>query len=107
MAMSAAKLDQVKATNGTLLNVKFTPSCVSGETGLENFISYVDTYFQHNGQHCQFNIVNNATLLDAQKNPDQYPSLLVRVAGYSAYFTRLSKELQDDLIRRNEYSSFD
>lgn len=107
MVISAGKLDQLKATNGTLLNVKFTPSCVSGETGLQNFVNYVDTYFQNRGQHVQFNIVNNATLKDAQLHPEQYPNLLVRVAGYSAYFVRMSKELQDDLIRRNEYSAFD
>ncbi len=57
--------------------------------------------------HVQFNIVNNATLKDAQIHPELYPNLLVRVAGYSAYFVRMSKELQDDLIRRNEYSAFD
>ncbi|MEQ2675986.1 pyruvate formate lyase family protein [Enterocloster citroniae] len=107
MAKSAGKLNQLAATNGTLMNVKFTPTCVAGETGLSNFISYVDTYFQNGGMHVQFNIVNNATLKDAQIHPELYPNLLVRVAGYSAYFVRMSKELQDDLIRRNEYSAFD
>ncbi|TEB05426.1 Benzylsuccinate synthase alpha subunit [Pelotomaculum schinkii] len=107
MAKSAAKLDHIRAGNGTLLNVRFSPACVSGETGRDNFIHYVDDYFQRKGLHCQFNIVNRATLRDAQAHPENYPTLLVRVAGYSAYFTKLSRELQDDLIGRNEYDSFD
>lgn len=107
MIRSAAKLDQVRAGNGTLLNVRFTPACVSGETGRDNFINFIEEYFSKKGLHIQFNIVNTETLKDAQKHPEKYPHLLVRVAGYSAYFTKLSKELQDDLIGRNSYDSFD
>lgn len=107
MANSAAKLDHLRAGNGTLMNVRFTPACVSGKTGRDNFIKYIDSYFMKKGLHCQFNIVNKETLRDAQRHPENYPGLLVRVAGYSAYFVRISKELQDDLIGRNEYSSFD
>lgn len=107
MAKSAAKLDHIRAGNGTLMNVRFTPGCVSGETGRDNFINFIDTYFQRKGQHCQFNIVNTETLKDAQKHPENYQGLLVRVAGYSAYFVKLSKELQDDLIGRNSYDTFD
>lgn len=107
MARSAAKVDHIRAGNGTLLNVRFTPACVSGDTGRDNFINYIDEYFSRKGLHVQFNIVNTETLLDAQAHPEKYPNLLVRVAGYSAYFTKLSKELQDDLIGRNSYDSFD
>jgi len=104
---SAAKLDHQRAGNGTLLNIRFTPSCISGDTGRDNFIAFIDDYFMRRGTHVQFNIVNTDVLIDAQKHPEKYPTLLVRVAGYSAYFTRLSKELQDDLIGRNSYDSFD
>lgn len=107
MTNSVAKLNHERANNGTLLNVRFTPSCVSGETGRDNFIKFVDTYFQRKGMHCQFNIVNRETLIDAKAHPENYQGLLVRVAGYSAYFVRLSEELQDDLIGRNGYESFD
>jgi formate C-acetyltransferase len=104
---SAAKCDHIRAGNGTLLNIRFSPSCVSGDTGRDNFIAYIEDYFARKGLHVQFNIVNTETLRDAQKHPENYPTLLVRVAGYSAYFTKLSKELQDDLIGRNSYDSFD
>jgi formate C-acetyltransferase len=107
MAISAGKIDQQRASNGTLLNVRFSPGCVAGEIGRENLIRFIDTYFQHKGMEVQFNIVDHQTLLDAQANPENYKGLLVRVAGYSALFTRLSKELQDDLIGRNAYSAFD
>jgi formate C-acetyltransferase len=107
MAMSAAKINHMRAGNGTLTNVRFTPSCVSGPTGRDNFIKYIDTYFDRKAQHVQFNICNTETLKDAQKHPEKYPGMLVRVAGYSAYFVRLSKELQDDLIGRNAYDNFD
>lgn len=104
---SAAKIDQVRTGNGTLLNIRFTPSCVSGDAGRDNFINYIEEYFSQKGLHVQFNIASTEMLKDAQKNPEKYPYLLVRVAGYSAYFTKLSKELQDDLIGRNSYDSFD
>jgi len=107
MAISAGKLDQERASNGTLLNVRFSPSCVTGDAGRDNLIQYVDTYFQHKGMEVQFNIVDHQTLVDAQARPENYKGLLVRVAGYSALFTRLSKPLQDDLIGRNAYSAFD
>lgn len=78
MAALAAKLDQIKGTNGTLLNVRFKPGCVSGETGRENMLHFVETYFQREGALVQFNIVNNEILRDAQAHPENYPSLLVR-----------------------------
>lgn len=107
MAISAGKLDQQRASNGTLLNVRFSPDCVSGEIGRDNLIKFIDTYFQHKGMEVQFNIIAHQTLLDAQAHPEDYKGLLVRVAGYSALFTRLSKPLQDDLIGRNAYTAFD
>lgn len=103
MAISAGKLNQERAANGTLLNVRFSPGCVAGDSGRDNLIEYINTYFRYKGLEVQFNIVDHQTLLDAQANPDDYKGLLVRVAGYSALFTRLSKELQDDLIGRNAY----
>lgn len=107
MALSAAKINHTACGNGTLTNVRFTPSCCSGDTGRDNMVRYVETYFQHGAQHVQFNICNTETLRDAQKHPENYPNLLVRIAGYSAYFVRLSKPLQDDLIGRKAYDSFD
>jgi formate C-acetyltransferase len=107
MATSAGKLDQQRASNGTLLNVRFSPNCVAGKTGRDNLVKFIDTYFQKKGLEVQFNIVDHQTLLDAQAHPEDYQGLLVRVAGYSALFTRLSKALQDDLIGRNAYTAFD
>lgn len=101
-ANSVSMLDHAIASNGTLFNQKFHPSALSGEDGLENFVSLIRTYFDRKGSHMQFNVVSRETLLDAQKHPEQYQHLIVRVAGYSALFTTLSKSLQDDIIRRTE-----
>ena len=73
---------------------------------LENFVALVQTYFEMKGSHMQFNVVSRETLIDAQKNPEKYQSLVVRVAGYSALFTTLSKSLQDDIINRTEQAAF-
>jgi formate C-acetyltransferase len=104
LANSVAKLDHRRAGNGTLLNWKFTPSTLAGETGEDNFIRLIKTYFQKGGFHSQFNVVDRQTLLDAQKNPGEYRGLVVRVAGYSATFVDLGKPLQDDIIGRTELS---
>ncbi len=101
-ANSVATLDHGIASNGTLFNQKFHPSALSGESGLENFVSLIRTYFDKKGSHMQFNVVSRETLLDAQEHPENYKHLVVRVAGYSALFTTLSKSLQDDIIRRTE-----
>lgn len=101
-ANSVAKLDHGIASNGTLFNQKFHPSALSGEKGLDNFVHLIRTYFDKKGSHVQFNVVSRETLLDAQKHPENYKHLVVRVAGYSALFTTLSKSLQDDIIRRTE-----
>jgi pyruvate formate-lyase/glycerol dehydratase family glycyl radical enzyme len=104
IANSVTKLNLERVGNGTILNWKFTPTCLSGETGRDNLISLIDTFFQKKGMQSQFNIVSRETLIDAQANPEKYKGLLVRVAGYSAYFVELSKALQDDIIGRTELS---
>ena len=101
-ANSVSKLDHGIASNGTLFNQKFHPTALSGEKGLENFVALIQTYFDQKGSHMQFNVVDRQTLLDAQAHPEKYAHLVVRVAGYSALFTTLSKSLQDDIIRRTE-----
>jgi len=101
-ANSVAKLDHGIASNGTLFNQKFHPSALSGERGLDNFIALIQAFFDQKGSHMQFNVVDRDTLKDAQKNPDKYKHLVVRVAGYSALFTTLSRSLQDDIINRTE-----
>ncbi|MBQ1310719.1 MAG: glycyl radical protein, partial [Blautia sp.] len=101
-ANSVARIDHMIASNGTLLNQKFHPSALEGEKGLNDFESLIRTYFDQKGMHMQFNVVDRETLLDAQKHPENYRHLVVRVAGYSALFTTLSKSLQDDIINRTE-----
>lgn len=105
-ANSVARLDHYIASNGTLFNQKFHPSVLSGVKGLDNFISLIRTYFDQKGSHMQFNVVSRDTLLDAQKHPENYKTLVVRVAGYSALFTSLSRSLQDDIIARTEQGDF-
>ncbi len=105
-ANSVSKLDHFIASNGTLYNMKFHPSALKGRSGLESFVALVRTYFDRKGSHMQFNVVSRETLLDAQKHPEKYKSLVVRVAGYSALFTTLSRSLQDDIINRTEQGNF-
>ncbi len=105
-ANSVSKLDHYIASNGTLFNMKFHPSALAGESGLESFVALVCGYFDQKGSHMQFNVVSRETLRDAQKNPEKYKSLVVRVAGYSALFTTLSRSLQDDIINRTEQGEF-
>ena len=105
-ANSVARLDHYIASNGTLFNQKFHPSALSGRQGLENFVGLIRSYFDQKGSHMQFNVVSRETLLDAQEHPENYKHLVVRVAGYSALFTTLSRSLQDDIIRRTEQQGF-
>jgi len=100
---SCAKMDHI-STGGTLLNQKFTPSAVAGDNGLDNMASLIRSYFAMDGHHIQFNVFDKQTLLEAQKHPDDYKDLIVRVAGYSDYFRNLDKELQDEIINRTEQS---
>lgn len=85
-----------------LLNIKLSPSCVKGEAGTEKLVHFIEGFRDLKLWHVQFNVINTETMRKAQKDPDSYRDLLVRVAGYSAYFTELSKDLQDDLIARTE-----
>lgn len=105
-ANSVSKLDHGIASNGTLFNMKFHPSALKGDEGLFSFVSLIRAYFDRKGMHVQFNVVSRETLIDAQKNPENYKNLVVRVAGYSALFTTLSRSLQDDIINRTEQQSF-
>ncbi len=105
-ANSVAKLDHYIASNGTLFNMKFHPSALEGTAGLESFVALIRGYFDQKGSHVQFNVVSRETLIDAQNNPEKYKGLVVRVAGYSALFTTLSKSLQDDIINRTEQKGF-
>ncbi len=105
-ANSVAKLDHGIASNGTLFNMKFHPSALRGASGIEAFISLIRAFFDQKGMHMQFNVVSRETLRDAQLHPENYKNLVVRVAGYSALFTTLSKSLQDDIINRTEQGGF-
>lgn len=98
---SCSKMDHLR-TGGTLLNQKFTPSVVKGEEGLDNMANLVRSYFNMDGHHIQFNVIDRETLIKAQQNPDEYKDLIVRVAGYSDHFRNLSKALQDEIIERTE-----
>ena len=97
-ATSVSRLDHFIVSNGTLFNQKFHPSALSGREGLEKFVALIRGYFDQKGMHMQFNVVDRQTLLDAQEHPEKYKHLVVRVAGYSALFTTLSRSLQDDII---------
>ena len=101
-ATSVSRLDHFIVSNGTIFNQKFHPSALSGREGLEKFVALIRGYFDQKGMHMQFNVVDRQTLLDAQEHPEKYKHLVVRVAGYSALFTTLSRSLQDDIIRRTE-----
>ena len=99
---SASKMEQVK-TGGTLLNQKFTPQLLQGEEGINNLGHLVRIYFKLGGHHIQFNVVNADTLRAAQKEPEKYRDLIVRVAGYSDYFNNLNENLQNEIISRTEH----
>ena len=102
---SASKMDHAR-TGGTLLNQKFTPELLEGDSGIDNLTGLVRTYFKLDGHHIQFNVVRAETLRDAQEHPDRYRDLIVRVAGYSDYFCDLSRTLQDEIIARTEHRAF-
>lgn len=102
---SAAKMDQLK-TGGALLNQKFTPQVVAGKKGILGMSALIRSYFAMDGHHIQFNVIDRATLIDAQKHPEQYKDLIVRVAGYSDYFNNLDKALQDEIIARTEQTLY-
>ncbi|WP_417574070.1 formate C-acetyltransferase/glycerol dehydratase family glycyl radical enzyme [Parolsenella catena] len=101
--MSVSKLNNALESNGSLLNVKFSPSALAGEAGLAKLMGYVRAFSRLGIQHIQFNVVDRATLIDAQEHPERHRDLVVRVAGYSALFVELSRTLQDDIINRTEH----
>ena len=102
---SLGKLDQTKS-GGTLLNVRFVPSLLKRDEDLKKLVSLIRAYFNMGGHHIQFNIVDTQTLLDAQKEPESYKDLLVRVAGYSDYFNDMTEQLQNEIIARTENEEF-
>lgn len=101
-ALSVANLDHMIITNGSQYNQKYHPSVLSGEKGLHSLADLISTFFEAGGYHIQFNVVSKETLKEAQKNPEQYKDLVVRVAGYTAFFVDLSEEIQNDIIDRTE-----
>ena len=102
---SLGKLDQTKS-GGTLLNVRFVPQLLRRDEDQQKLASLIRTYFKFGGHHIQFNIVDTATLRDAQQHPDQYRDLLVRVAGYSDYFNDMTEQLQNEIIARTENDEY-
>ncbi len=96
---SLGKMDQVR-TGGTLLNQRFLPQVLEGESGVQSLAALVRAYFRMGGHHIQFNVVDTDTLRDAQRHPDRYRDLLVRVAGYSDYFVDIGRDLQEEIIAR-------
>jgi formate C-acetyltransferase len=102
---SASKIDHLR-TGGTLLNQKFTPQLLANDNGIRNASKLIRSYFRLNGHHIQFNVVTADTLREAQKHPEKYRDLIVRVAGYSDYFNDLSEALQNEIIRRTEQQEF-
>ena len=102
---SLAKMDQVQS-GGTLLNQRFLPALLEDEVGIDRLANLIRTYFRTGGHHIQFNVVDTQTLRDAQRNPDQYRDLLVRVAGYSDYFVDLGIDVQEEVIARTAQVGF-
>jgi len=100
---SVAKIDHVRLTNGSVLNMRFNPDVLKDESKMRKLASLIRTFCETGGALVQFNIVSTDTLRDAQRHPDKYRDLLVRVATYSAYFVELSPELQNDIIARMEF----
>ena len=102
---SAGRIDHLK-TGGTLLNQKFTPQLLNDESGITKLLHLIRSYFKLDGHHMQFNVVDAGVLRKAQKNPEQYRDLIVRVAGYSDYFVDLGFDLQNEIIERTEHRQF-
>jgi formate C-acetyltransferase len=101
---SVSRVDQMRATNGTLLNLKFHPSVFEGEGAIQKFAGLLRGFMQHQCFHVQFNVISGDTLRKAQSKPDDYRDLVIRVAGYSAFFIELNETLQNDIVERTEYA---
>jgi formate C-acetyltransferase len=102
---SAAKIDHLR-TGGTLLNQKFTPQIFESEESIDKIVHLIRSYFKMDGHHIQFNVIDAETLREAQNHPKNYRDLIVRVAGYSDYFVDLTPELQEEIIKRTEHTSY-
>lgn len=100
---SVASMGQASFHDGALFNLRFDPKGVEGEKGLQSIAAVIKTYFKHGGEHIQINVVDDETLKDAQIHPENYRGLMVRVAGYMAYFTELDKDAQDTIIYRTPH----
>lgn len=100
---SVSKLDNYLTSNGSLLNVKFSPATLEGTEGVRKLVGYIQAFSRLKIQHIQFNVVSQDTLREAQKHPEKYQNLVVRVAGYSAIFIELDKSIQNDIINRTEH----
>jgi pyruvate-formate lyase len=98
-------MDHVR-TGGTLLNQKFTPQLLADEEGIDKLAHLIRSYFKLDGHHIQLNVISADLLRDAQKHPEKYRDLIIRVAGYSDYFVDINEELQNEIIRRTEHQSF-
>jgi formate C-acetyltransferase len=98
---SAAKINQ-DPYQATLLNMKFHPSSLKSDEDLKKLSYLIKAYFKSGGKHVQFNVVDRKTMEEAQVVPEKHSDLVVRVAGYSAYFTLLGREVQDEVIERTE-----
>jgi len=106
VAKSVGKLDQQRIPHGTILNQRFHPTVLAGDDKIRLFTRYIRTFMDLGGWHNQINVVTSEVLKEAQQKPDDYQDLVIRVAGYSAYFTQLEKEVQDDIIERTEHHTF-
>jgi formate C-acetyltransferase len=100
---SAARINHESHAGGTLLNLKFTPGALKTDRDLANMASLIRAYFELGAFHVQFNVLSAETLRAAQAHPEEHQDLLVRVAGYSARFVTLSREVQDAIIERTAY----
>jgi formate C-acetyltransferase len=101
---SVSRIDSMLGSNGTLLNMKFLPEFFKTERDLQKFSTFLRTFVKLKIHHVQFNVIRNEDLLEAKKKPEQHRSLTIRVAGYTAYFTELADDLQDEIIARTSYS---
>jgi formate C-acetyltransferase len=101
---SATKADHMQGADTLLFNMKITPSVLKSREGIRKFIALVKTFFDRCGYHIQFNMMGQEVLLEAKKHPEQYRDLMVRVAGYSAYFVDLAPAVQDEIIARSEHT---
>lgn len=97
------KNDNLSQRAARLLNIKFSPQCLAGEDGTRRLMDFIRVFCDLRLWHVQFNVINRETLMRAQKQPDLYKGLIVRIAGYSAYFTELTRDLQNDLIARTAH----